>query len=287
LTSSPRTWLVIAIVAVILLILGACGCYVAGSALMAPARSDVGVAPPDLAATNIEFDGVRGWFIRGAEGAPCVLLMHGVRSDRRSMIERARMLREAGYSSLLFDFQAHGESPGLYITFGHVESANARAAVHVLRNQLGCRSVAAIGQSLGGAAALLGDGPIQVDALVLESVYPTIEEAVANRLQLRFGRPGAALAPLFTLQVHPRLGVELRSLRPISRVSSFHRPLLVIAGTEDRHTRIEEARRLYEAANEPRDFWAVQGAAHVDLQRFAPEAYRERVLAFLAKNLQK
>lgn len=280
-----RTWLVISALALILLVLSGSACYYAGSMLVAPARSDVGEAPPDLAATNVEFEGVRGWFVHTGEGAPCVLLMHGVRSSRRSMIERARILREAGYSSLLFDFQAHGESPGAYITFGHLESANARAAVALLRNHFSCPKVAAIGQSLGGAAALLGDGPIQVDALVLESVYPTIEEAVADRLQLRFGRIGVALAPLLTLQVKPRLGVDLQSLRPISQIGSFHRPLLVMAGTEDQHTRIDQAHRLYGAANEPKEFWEVQGAAHVDLQRFAPDAYRQRLLGFFAKHL--
>jgi fermentation-respiration switch protein FrsA (DUF1100 family) len=259
--------------------------YFAGSELSAPALRQIGEPPSDLNAIDIQFDGVRGWFVAGREGVPCVLLMHGVRADRRSMIERARILRQAGYSSLLFDFQAHGESPGQLITFGHLESANARSAVTLLRTQFNCTKVAAIGQSLGGAAALLGDGPIQADTLVLESVYPTIDEAVADRLQIRLGSVGSILAPLLTLQIKPRLGVDPHALQPISRIGSFHHPVLIMAGTEDQHTRIEEARRLYGAANEPKEFWAVPGAAHVDLQKFSPDAYRQRLLGFLEKYL--
>jgi fermentation-respiration switch protein FrsA (DUF1100 family) len=201
------------------------------------------------------------------------------------MVERARILYQAGYSSLLFDFQAHGESPGQHITFGYLESANARAAVSLLRSQFKCPKVAAIGQSLGGAAALLGDGPIQADALILESVYPTIEEAVANRLQIRLGSRGSMLEPLLTVQIRPRLGIDPQLLQPISRIGSFHHPVLIMAGTADQHTHIEEARRLYGAANEPKELWAVQGAAHVDLQQFAPEIYRERLLGFLSRYL--
>jgi fermentation-respiration switch protein FrsA (DUF1100 family) len=202
------------------------------------------------------------------------------------MIERARLLRQAGYSSLLFDFQAHGESLGQHITFGYLESANARAAVSLLHAHFTCPKVAAIGQSLGGAAALLGEVPLPVDALVLESVYPTFDAAVAARLQLHLGRAAAMLAPLLTMQLKPRLGIDAQVLRPIDHIASFRQPVLVLAGMEDQHTRLEEARRLFEAANEPKEFWAVAGAAHVDLHQFVPEAYRQRVLGFLGKYLK-
>jgi len=259
--------------------------YLAGSALSEPAVRPIGPAPADLNTVDVEFAGVKGWFVPAGENAPCLLLMHGVRSDRRSMIERARLLRQAGYSALLFDFQAHGESPGEHITFGYRESSNARAAVSFLRSRFKCSKVGALGQSLGGAAALLGKEPIKVDALVLESVYPTIDEAVAARLKLRLGEAGALLAPLLTLQLKPRLGIDPEDLRPISRIGQFHGPVLVMAGMEDKHTPIEEAERLFAAAKEPKEFWAVPGAAHVDLQRFEPVVYRQKLLGFLAKHL--
>ena len=256
-----------------------------GSVLSAPALRLVGNAPPDLHAIDVRFDGIKGWFVSAGNEAPCVLLLHGVRADRRSMIERARLLRGAGYSSLLLDFQAHGESPGRYITFGHLESANARAAVHMLRRRFSCSQVAAIGQSLGGAAALLGEEPLDVDALVLESVYPTIKEAVADRLRIRFGKPGELLAPILLLQLRPRLGVGAEELQPIRRIGNYRRPLLIMSGTEDQHTPVEETLRLYSAANEPKELWLVSGAAHVDLQRFAPVLYAEKVLGFLGAHM--
>jgi fermentation-respiration switch protein FrsA (DUF1100 family) len=257
--------------------------YLIGALLSAPALHPIGPPPPDLGAVDVEFEGIRGWFVRAAEGSPCVILMHGVRSDRRSMIGRARFLKEAGYSSLLFDFQAHGESPGKSMTFGYLESANARAAVAVARSRFQCSRVAAIGQSLGGAAALLGAEPLQVDALILESVYPTLAEAVSDRLQMRFGAAGRLLAPLLTFQLKPRLGIEIQALRPIDHIPNFSHPIFVLSGTEDQHTPIDEARRLFGAAREPKEFWAVQGAAHVDLHGFSADLYRQRILEFLDK----
>ena len=45
------------------------------------------------------------------------------------MLSQAAMLHRHGYGLLLFDFRAHGESEGERITFGHLESLDARAAV--------------------------------------------------------------------------------------------------------------------------------------------------------------
>lgn len=64
-------------------------------------------------------------------------------------------------------------------------SLDAEAAVDLVRARLPGEPVGVIGASMGGAAALLGPGPLRVDALVLESVSPTIELAVADRLRVR------------------------------------------------------------------------------------------------------
>lgn len=274
-----KRWLAGMVAAAVLL--GTAAAYLAGSALSAPAHRRVGPAPSDLGAMDVQFAGLKGWFVPAGEGAPCIVLMHAMRSNRRGMIERARFLRAAGYASLLFDFQAHGESAGEQVTFGYRESANAQAAVAFLRSRFQCTRVAAIGQSMGGAAALVGADPIKVDALVLESVYPSIEEAVAARLELHLGSVGALLAPLLTLQLKPRLGIDPAALRPVARIGAFHGPVLVMAGGSDRHTPLEQARRLYVAANAPKQFWVVPDAVHADLLGIAPEAYRARLLRFL------
>jgi fermentation-respiration switch protein FrsA (DUF1100 family) len=49
---------------------------------------------------------------------------------------------------------------------------------------------------------------------------------------------------------------------------------------------IGEARALFERAPEPKQFWAVRGAGHVDLEAFAPDDYRRIVLPFLTESLQ-
>jgi fermentation-respiration switch protein FrsA (DUF1100 family) len=269
----------------------------AGVLLSRPARAVIGLPPPDLHTQEILISSasgaqLRGWFIDGRPGGGAIVLMHGVRSNRLSMVRRAQLLNAAGFSVLLFDFQAHGESAGARITFGHLEGMDAGAAVAFVRDRLPAERVGAIGTSLGGAAALLGPVPLRVDALVLESVYPDIEAAVANRIRSTLGPAlGAVLASplagLFEWLLPPVLNIDPAALRPIDHIAQAGAPVLVASGTRDDHTTIAEASALFDRARDPKLFWAVPGAGHVDLESYAPEAYRRHILPFLLDTLQR
>jgi len=265
--------------------------WLAGSALSAPVNQAIGPLPSDLNGQSVQFSSqsgslIHGWLLSGRKGAGVVVLMHGVRSNRLSMVDRARFLSRAGYSVLLFDFQAHGESPGPHITFGYLESKDAQAAIEYIRDNLPDEKIGVIGVSMGGAAALLASPPLDVKALVLEMVYPTINEAIADRCKIRLGIWGEALAPFLSLQLRPRLGVSADRLRPIDHVASLREPKLFIVGAEDRHTTLAESKLMYGAASEPKEIWVIEGATHTDLYAKARAEYERRVLAFFNNNLR-
>jgi len=206
-------------------------------------------------------------------------------------VPRARFLAAAGFSVLLFDFQAHGESTGDRITFGRLEGLDARAAVAFIRQRLPAERVGAIGSSLGGAAALLGPGPLPVDALVLESIYSEIGTAIANRISAVLpvvgGIVARPLAWMFEVLLPPIIGVRPAELRPIDRIAEITAPVLVAAGTLDDRTTMAEADAMFARAPEPKWFWRVEGARHVDLEAYAPDDYRKRIVSFFTERLRQ
>ena len=274
----------------IFVLLGSVGVFVIGGSFAEPQMRSVGEPPPDLPfeVLAIQRDNgkrVAGWFAPGDNDKGGVLLLHGIRSDRRGMLGRARFLHGAGYAVLLIDMQAHGETPGEFITFGYQESRDARAALDYLKTKLKGRPLGVIGASMGGAASLLGDSPVDADAVVLEGVYSSIEDAVGNRIAIRLGEIGHWLAPLLLWQIEPRLGVALESLAPISAIDRLDAPVLVIGGSEDRRTSVQETRALFERARSPKQLWLVEGARHQDFHRYSKQAYEERVLLFFKQYL--
>jgi fermentation-respiration switch protein FrsA (DUF1100 family) len=268
------------------------GIWLAGSNLSAPSPQRIGSLPPDLAGKSVEFTSssgatIHGWFIPGKKGSGVIALMHGVRANRLSMLDRARFLSQAGYAVLLFDFQAHGESTGKHITFGFFESKDAQSAISFLHANAPDEKIGVIGVSMGGAAVLLSNPPLDVNAEVLEMVYPTMNQAIRNRLIMRFGNWSGVLTPLLSWQLKPRLGISADDLRPIDNVDKVTAPKLFIAAAEDQHTTFFESQQMFKAASEPKEFWLVPRAKHVDLYPLAKEEYEQHVLGFFGKYLRQ
>lgn len=248
-----------------------------------PAPRELPVQPVELRSGR---DTIRGGFVRGDPGAGAVLLLHGVGACGHDMLERARFLFAAGYSVLVIDFRGHGDSTPERTTWGGLESRDARAALAYLHAALPRERIGVIGISMGGAAALVGPTPMPVDALVLESVYPTIADAVRNRLRAWLGPLGRVITPTVLASLFPRDGVTAEDLRPIDHIEAQTAPVLVIAGTGDRYTTVQESRALFARAREPKALWEVPGAGHDDLHAFARADYERRVGAFLSRHLR-
>jgi alpha-beta hydrolase superfamily lysophospholipase len=272
----------------VLILLGAAATWLAGSSLIAVRRQTVGQAPwhrAQAVSLRVGPDSrVEGWYLP-ADGNGAVLLLHGIRSDRRSMIARANFLHAQGYAVLLVDLPGQGESLAPVVTFGLREADGVRQALAWLRSQAPERRIGVIGTSLGAASLVLCRDCPPPDAVVLESMYPTIEEAVEDRLRMRLGPLGKPLANLLLWQLPLRLDIRTEQLHPIARLPELKAPLLIASGSADRHTTLAETRRLFAAAQEPKSLWIVDGAQHVDLHDYAPAEYERRIGDFLALHL--
>ncbi|CCE25314.1 alpha/beta hydrolase [Methylotuvimicrobium alcaliphilum] len=261
-----------------------------GGALVAPAYRHIEAENLDFPVVETMLDSESGasiatWYASSDDAKATIILLHPIRANRKAMLGRAKFFLDAGYAVVLIDFQAHGESLGRYITFGHLERHDVRAAVVYARKLNPGHRIGVVAISLGGAAALLAS-PLDVDALVLESVYTTIADAVDNRIAMRIGPLSHVLTPLLLWQLKPRLGVSPSDLRPIDHIAKSQAPVLIANGDLDRHTRITQARQLFDAANKPKRWVVFKGAAHNDLFEYNAKQYKDEVLAFLDRYLK-
>lgn len=265
------------------------GPYFVAGALVAPAPQAVRPPSGDLPIESVEFDSdsgsrIAGWLVDNPGASATVVLLHPLRSNRRAMLGRARVLWEAGYRVLLIDLQAHGESRGEAITMGWLERHDATAAVDFVLQRWPEEPVGVVGWSLGGAAALLAS-PLGVEALVLESVYSTLSEAVHNRLARRVGPLAPGISPLLLWQVPFRLGVGTGALRPIDKMGQAGCRVLLLAGDQDRRTTPSESERMAAAGGAAADLVLFPGAGHVDLLDHDRERWLDAVLPYLRSAL--
>ena len=281
--------IVIAILFLILVVAGAA--LWVGSSLVASANRDIGSPPSDLPIESLTLESESGariatWQIKSSNSKGTVLLLHPLRGSRNSMLHHAYLFHGAGYSVVSIDMQAHGESRGSSITMGHLESKDVVAALDHIQKTFPDDKVVVVGNSLGGAAALLADMS-DVDAVVLESVYPSITQAISNRVSSRIGPLSYVATPLLTLQLKPRLGVSPDELMPINGIRELDCPVLILAGQHDPYTTIQESQEMFDAAQEPKQMEVFERAKHKDLFKYAPEFYEEKVLGFLEKHISQ
>ena len=279
-----------AILAVVGIVAISIGAWIVGNALVAPANRTVGASPSDFPAISIQIESdsgtsLSGWHLPLPNSNATAILLHPIRGDRRSMLSRAKLLKQHGYSTLLIDLQAHGESVGENITVGYLEKHDVNAAVEFVREFDSNQKIAIIGCSLGGASTIFANP--DVDVIVLESVYPTVTEAVHNRIQMRMGFLHHVIAPLLLIQLKPRLDISPDQLRPITELQNIQCPILIASGDSDQHTTIAETNRMFGAANDPKKLVIFGGAEHDDLLAYDPSRYEDEIVGYINQTIGK
>lgn len=264
--------------------------WMAASYFVAAHPEEVGEPPEDLPVESVSLHSESGsvlatWHIRAEQSAGVIVLAHPYQGSRLTMVDRARLLHDAGYSIVMMDLQAHGESPGERITIGYLERYDVEAAVRYAREQHPGEPIGIVGFSMGGAATLLAT-PLHVDAVVLEAVYPHIHAAVHNRIKVKLGSLATLPTHGLLMQFKPRLGISVADLSPISHLPNIGCPVFIMAGTADPHTTLADTEAMIAAAVEPGESWLVEGAGHEDLYEFLPDEYAPRVLSFFKRHLR-
>jgi pimeloyl-ACP methyl ester carboxylesterase len=148
----------------------------------------------------------RGWLLRGAEGAPAVLLLHAYGADRSWLFNLAVKINEAtNFTVLCPDLRGHGQNPTVpTTTFGAREAADVAASLAFLRalrtpqqRPLVGKQFGLYGVELGAYAALraaarAGDAA-SISALALDSIPARPDDLMRGVMRDRIGFASGAL----------------------------------------------------------------------------------------------
>ncbi len=287
-----KRWLLritLIVLAAVLLFVG--GSWLAAQRLTRARPSVVGKAPSDfpypvesITFTTRDDHALSGWLVPADERDRAVVLLHGYTGNRKHMLPRARSLRAHGYTVLLYDARACGESAGACVTFGYREREDVIAAVKFLKDR-GHERIACLGVSQGGATILFAAEDLQgVTCVICESVYDEMTHAVDRRLRRYTGIPGWLGASLLIPFAEHRLDLSIDDVKPIAHIAKLPCPVYIISGDHDDRTLTEDTQRLFDAARVPKDLCLIEGAGHEDLFRHA--GYEEKLHAYLKKHLE-
>ncbi len=278
------------LLAIVLVGLGAAACVVywhIGTMLIAREPRQALAESGDLPVARVVLDQAGapelvGWVADRKGSCGSIVLLHGRGANRLALVERAKLLFDAGYSIVLFDLSGHGESGGAIQGFGYTDGQDAARIIAFARQRFPGERLGAVGSSLGAAAFVFAAQQAPADAYVLEQLYASLRETTAWRMPFHFWR--GFQADVLLAQMPLRLGLSADNAKPVDRLGKIGEPLMLLAGSIDPFIDRGQVLALQNAAVGSELVW-FEGAGHVDLLRYDQPRYRDAVLPFLATKL--
>jgi uncharacterized protein len=209
-------------------------------------------------------DGTRlhGWYVPHQHGRAAILFCHGNAGNVTHRADTLRLLHDAcGASVLCFDYRGYGRSQGKPSEQGVLADARAARAWLARREKIPERQIVLMGESIGCGVAvdLAADG---ARGLVLENGFTSLPDVAAYHYRW--------------LPVRWLMRTRFDSA---AKIGNYHGPLLQSHSEHDTIIPLEIGKRLFQAANEPKQFMLIAGCDHNDPR--GPDYYRA-LSAFLA-----
>ena len=176
-----------------------------------------------------------------------VLYCHGNGGDLADRAPHARLLADAGFDVVLFDYRGYGRSSGRPSEDGTYRDARAVREAVARRPGVDQRRLFYLGESLGGAAALALAVESPPAGLILQAAFTSVRDIAAVH------------NPFVPRAVVPDAYPSLRLIRDLRA------PLLVLHGARDDIVPVSHGEALFAAAPEPKRLHVFAGAGHNDL----------------------
>ena len=225
---------------------------------------DLEVTPKELGlryeeARLVAEDGVtlHGWFLPVEGSRFTVLVCHGNAGNISHRLDRAMLMHAKLKTDVfLFDYRGYGLSQGAPDEEGTYRDA--RAAHRYLSTARGVApgNLIIFGESLGAAVALQLALEVPARALVLEAPFTSIADMAGSVLPF--------------LPIGRLLRTRYDNL---AKIGGLRMPLLILHGDRDTTVPFAQGRRLFEAAPEPKQFFAIPGAGHNDTYFIGGDPY--------------
>jgi fermentation-respiration switch protein FrsA (DUF1100 family) len=230
-------------------------------------------------------DGVRlrCWWVPAGDSARVAVLVPGWGGFKfdEHLLQTIPVYHSAGYSVLLLDLRAQGESGGKRRTLGYREVRDVHGALAWLQHKgYALDRVVLHGWSMGGAIVLRAAPGTGVAAVVEEAGYGDLPLLLKLKLP-EFVRLGRILEPAVLLagKLFPDFDPwDVVPKREATKLSEERVPLFIIHSADDEGVPFEQA-MILAAAYPGANIWKLEGYGHVEAYEH-PE-YARRLRAFL------
>ena len=236
----------------------------------------------------ISSDGLRlhaTWFPQG-ECKKIVICFHGYTSQgMKDYLGLSGYYLKNGYSMLLVDERAHGESEGKYIGFGCLDRIDALKWINwVLRKCGEDVEILLHGTSMGGATVLMMSSlelPAQVKGIVSDCAFTSPKEVFSHVLKSMYHLPAFPVMNISNFLNKRFAGYGLDECNAAREVKKAKVPILFIHGSGDTFVPYSMCETMYENCASSKKKLIIEGAAHAECYYKDTDAYENALTEFI------
>ncbi len=247
------------------------------------------MAYQDVSVTTTDGLVLPGWWIPPA-GKATLLLVHGYKGHRGQMLGIAELFHRHGYGVLIPALRAHDLSGGEQITFGMNEMRDLDAWMMFLdeHGDVDPTRIGMVGVSMGGAIAIKYVAQhSNVQALVADCAFSSVDDTVSTSVRYFTGLPAFPFAPMILFWMEHETGIDASELDMKELIGDISpRPVMVMQGGADVVISAASGRKLYAAAQQPKELWFEPRVEHAKFFETMPQEYERRVIGFLDRSLE-
>ena len=233
-------------------------------------------------------DGLRlhaTWFPQG-ECKKIVICFHGYTSQgMKDYLGLSGYYLKNGYSMLLVDERAHGESEGKYIGFGCLDRIDALKWINwVLRKCGEDVEILLHGTSMGGATVLMMSSlelPAQVKGIVSDCAFTSPKEVFSHVLKSMYHLPAFPVMNISDFLNKRLAGYGLDECNAAREVKKAKVPILFIHGSGDTFVPYSMCETMYENCASSKKKLIIEGAAHAECYYKDTDAYENALTEFI------
>ncbi len=204
--------------------------------------ADIGLSYQTVQLKTADNITLSGWFVPAEEAKGVVLFFHGNAGNISHRLDSIQIFHKLGLSVFIIDYRGYGQSEGRPSEQGLYLDAEAAWAYLVEEQEVPPHHIVLFGRSLGGAVAARLAQQHSPGALILESTFTSVPDMAAE------------LYPFL-----PARQLVRNKYNTLERLADIDCPILVIHSPDDDIIPYHHGQTLFEAANEPKDFLALQG----------------------------
>lgn len=215
------------------------------------------------------FDGLRlhGVLLKNGDGKKLLIEVHGFRSSAAHDFTAALpYFYGKGFSILMIDLRAHGESEGEYITFGVHERCDLRDWAYFAMEKLGTDiEIVLHGISMGASTVLMAsalDLPENVCGIIADSGYTSPYDIFVRVLGHSFHAKPFPILPITQLMAEHKANFGFKDASTLDALEENTVPVLFVHGEDDDFVPIEMSEANYNACRAEKRFVRVPNARH-------------------------